>query len=143
MDLVDLLKMKGEWVGRGSMTIGNQTGDIEEYIKVEGTDKEWALSYIRKSLITFPGRSVLHNEIGYMRTENMGLLLSSGSFEILDWITANNQYEQVNGSPDSRNMTRKVTFPVANAMKWENAMEVDHRGNWVSHTTETTFTKVA
>ncbi|MEP3019037.1 MAG: hypothetical protein ABJO59_12060 [Tateyamaria sp.] len=125
------------------MTVGDHAGEIEEYLKLETTDKDNSLSYIRKSRITFPERTVLHNEIGYMRTDGMALLLSSGSYEILDWITATAQYEQVAGSADSRNMVRIVEIPHTETMFWRNSMEVDHRGSWVSHTTETKFSAIS
>jgi THAP4-like, heme-binding beta-barrel domain len=143
MDLQDLLKMEGDWVGTGSMTIGSHSGSIEEFISFENTDKPNSLSYMRKSRITFPGRVVLHNEIGYMRTVGMGLLLSTGSYEILDWVESQKRYEQVAGSADSRNMVRKVEFIDDQTMVWNNSMEVDHGGNWVSHTTETRFVAIS
>lgn len=142
MDIENLLLMKGEWIGLGSMTIGAHSGEIAEYIDLDTTDRDNSLSYIRKSRITFPTRVVLHNEVGYMRTDGMGLLLSTGSYEILDWIEASSRYEQVAGSSDSRNMIREVTFPQDQSMVWENSMEVNHRGSWVSHTTRTEFTLV-
>ena len=67
MVLEDLLKMRGEWVGTGEMTVGDNQGPIQEYLKLEETDIEGCLSYIRKSRIDFPGRPTLHNECGYMR----------------------------------------------------------------------------
>jgi hypothetical protein len=139
MELDELLKMKGEWVGTGKMSVGEHEGDIQEYIKLEETDVEGCLSYIRKSRIDFPGRPTLHNELGYMQTNEMGLLLSRGSYEILDWNDSTQQYEQVASSPDSKDMIRKVTFPSETKMIWDNSMQVDHRGNWVTHTAYTEF----
>jgi len=142
MELNELLKMRGEWVGSGNMTVGIHQGDIQEYLKLEETDVQGCLSYIRKSRIDFPGRSTLHNEIGYMQTNQMSLLLSGGSYEILKWVEGNFQYEQIASSPDSRNMTRKVLFKSETKMIWDNAMEVDHGGSWVVHTAYTEFRSI-
>ncbi|WP_019275594.1 hypothetical protein [Vibrio coralliilyticus] len=142
MELNELLKMKGEWVGTGKMSVGENVGEIQEYIKLEETDVEGCLSYIRKSRIDFPGRPMLHNELGYMQTSEMGLLLSRGSYEILEWNKSTQQYEQVASSPDSKEMIRKVTFPTDTKMIWDNSMQVDHRGHWVTHTAYTEFVSI-
>ena len=142
MELSDLIKMKGEWVGTGKMTVGDHEGAVKEYIKLEETDVEGCLSYIRKSRIDFPGRPTTHNELGYMQTSEMGLLLSRGSYEILNWNDATGQYEQIASSPDSKEMVRKVSFPSSTQMIWDNHMQVDHGGNWVLHTAYTEFDSI-
>jgi hypothetical protein len=138
----ELLKMKGEWVGTGVMTVGDQEGPITEYLKLEGTDIDSCLSYIRKSRIDFPGRPLLHNELGYMQTDEVQLLLSGGSYVILPWNKRSLSYEQSAGSPDSKDMVRMVTFPSAKEMVWDNKMLVNHGGHWVPHTAVTRFISI-
>lgn len=142
MDEKLFLLMEGEWIGTGEMTVGNREGAIIEALKLEPTDFPLTFSYIRKSRITFQSRTALHNEFGYMRAGDMSLLLSRGSYEILEWVEKEQLYRQIASSPDSRNMTRKVQFPNPFEMVWDNAMEVDHQGQWVKHTAVTKFTSI-
>ncbi|MCP4368888.1 MAG: hypothetical protein GY797_12355 [Deltaproteobacteria bacterium] len=72
----------------------------------------------------------------------MALLLSRGSYEILEWNDKDGFYRQIASSPDSRNMIRKVTFPKPYEMVWDNEMEVQHDGHWVKHTAVTSFTSI-
>ena len=135
-------KMLGEWVGLGTMTVGSAKGDITEYLKLEPTDFPNNLSYVRKSRIVFHDRTLLHNEIGYMKPNGAELMLSRGSYVILGWDNAQKQYAQIAGSNDSRNMTRKVTFPSPDEMVWDNDMEVQHDSHWARHTAITTFKSI-
>ena len=76
-------------------------------------------SYIRKSRISFQGHTALHNEFGYMGANDMSLMLSRGSYEVLEWVKVEELYRQVASSPDSRNMVRKVLFPQPFEMVWK------------------------
>jgi len=142
MDQNQLSFMAGEWTGIGTMTVGNNNGDVIESLLLDQTDFVSCLSYKRNSRITFSNHVSLHNEIGYIRLSDVGLLLSRGSYIILPWDPAQNAYVQSAGSPDSRNMKRQVTFLPNNQMTWHNSMEVNVQGNWVTHTVNSTFTSV-
>lgn len=142
MDAALLEKMKGDWVGIGTMTVGTHVGDVVEYLKIEPTDFPTCLSYVRKSRITFPGRVVTHNELGYFRTTDVALLLSRGSYVILPWSEPDAAYVQAVGSPDSRNMHRKVNFAATGEMTWDNSMEVNQQGQWVTHTVKAVFSTI-
>jgi hypothetical protein len=125
MEQQQLLKMLGVWAGVGTMTVGNDTGDVIEYLQLDSTDFPTCLVYMRKSRITFGNRVSMHNEIGYMRTSDAALLLSRGSYIILPWDETEQAYVQAIGSPDSRNMKRKVLYPSPDKMVWDNSMEVN------------------
>lgn len=132
--------MLGEWVGVGTTVFSHGTIQIEatitEYLNVEETDREHCFSYIRRSRIVVPPAVprpemvMLHNELGYMRTDGIGLLLSRGSSVNLQWEAASGKYVQINGhdqpneTGDTRNMTRKVEFPTDEQMIWDAAMQV-------------------
>ena len=121
------------------MTIGSMQGPIQEYVRLETTDRTECLSYVRHSRIVIGGQTALHNEVGYMRSTDIGLLLSRGSYVILPWDDVLGGYLQAAGSPDTRNMTRKVTLSIDGQMTWDAVMEVQHGGVWVAHTILTTF----
>ena len=135
--------MNGEWAGTGTMTVGEHEGSVVDYVKLEPTDTEDCFSYVRQSRITFPDRMALHDEVCYMRLEDMGLMLSRGSYVILDWDDECGYYKQVASSPDSRGMTRKVQFPSSHEMIWDNDMEVNQRGHWVRHLAVTRFISIS
>lgn len=139
MNPLDLSKLLGEWFGVGTMTIGTMQGTIQEYVRLETTDRTECLSYVRHSRIVISGQSALHNELGYMRETDISLLLSRGSYVILPWDASLGGYRQAAGSPDTRNMTRKVTMSADGRMTWDAAMEVQHGAVWVTHTILTTF----
>lgn len=136
-------KLLGEWTGSGEMTVGEHVGKILESIKIENTDISTCYSYIRKSSIDFGQRVTLHNEMGYIKPDGTDLLLSRGSYIIMIWDDATQSYNQTAGSKDSKNMIRKITFNSPAEMTWDNVMDVDHGGNWVSHTANTVFTRIA
>lgn len=139
MNPLDLSKLIGEWFGVGSMTIGSMQGTIQEYVRLETTDRTECLSYVRHSRIVIGGQVVMHNELGYMRATDVSLLLSRGSYVILLWDPSLGGYRQAVSSPDTRNMTRKVTLSSSGQMTWDAAMEVQEAGVWVVHTILTTF----
>jgi hypothetical protein len=136
---LDPSKLIGEWFGVGTMTIGTMQGTIQEYVRLETTDRTECLSYARHSRIVIGGQSALHNEVGYIRATDISLLLSRGSYVILPWDASLGGYRQGAGSPDTRNMTRKVTMSADGKMTWDAAMEVQQGGVWVAHTILTTF----
>lgn len=139
MSSLDLSKLIGEWFGLGTMAIGGMQGTIQEYVRLEPTDRTECLSYVRHSRIVIGGQSALHNEVGYMRATDISLLLSRGSYVILPWDASLGGYRQAASSSDTRNMTRKVTMGANGQMTWDAAMEVQHGGVWVVHTILTTF----
>lgn len=143
MNIVDLCTLIGEWFGVGSMTIGPLQGTIQEYVRLDTTDRTECLSYLRHSRIRIDGQSALHNEMGYLRSTDISLLLSRGSYVILPWDPSLGGYRQAAGSPDTRNMTRKVTMSSAGEMTWDAAMEVQEGGVWITHTILTTFTSLS
>lgn len=144
---LDLSGLIGEWFGVGTISIGNMQGTIQEYVRLETTDRIECLSYIRHSRIVIGGQSALHiggqsalhNEAGYIRATDISLLLSRGSYVILPWDASLGGYRQAEGSPDTRNMTRKVSIAADGIMTWDSAMEVQQGGVWVTHTILTTF----
>lgn len=142
MDLKELQRMQGEWIGLGTMTVGPNTGDVEEYLRIEATDFPTCFAYIRKSRITFGPRSVTHNELGYLRTTDASLLLSRGSFIILPWSDTEKCYVQSTGSSDSRGMRRAIAFSASGQMVWENSMEVNVQGVWQKHTVNAVFSSI-
>ena len=142
MKTAQVLKTIGEWTGTGTMTVGNHVGAIVEYMRVEPTDIADCVLYVRKSRINFKTRSVLHNETGYIRPDSVQLMLSRGSYIIMEWKPANNAYEQVVGSPDSRNMIRTISFQGTTGMTWDNVMDVRRGNRWATHTANTAFVSV-
>ncbi len=139
MNPIHLSTLIGEWFGVGTMTIGALQGTIQEYVRLETTDRTECLSYVRHSRIVIGGRSALHNELGYMRGTDISLLLSRGSYVILPWDDTLGGYRQAAGSADTRNMTRKVILSADGQMTWDAAMEVQQGGMWVKHAFITTF----
>ena len=139
MNPLDLSKLIGEWFGVGTMTIGSMQGPIQEYVRLETTDRAKCLSYVRHSRIVIGGQTALHNELGYMRDTDISLLLSRGSYVILPWDASTGGYRQTAGSDDTRNMTRKVILAADGKMTWDASMEVQQGGMWVPHTILTTF----
>jgi hypothetical protein len=150
-------KMLGEWVGTGTTKFSHDKMQIEakitEYLNVEATDRPNSFSYIRRSRIIVPATgqrpemAMLHNELGYMRTDGIGLLLSRDSSVNLEWKANLGYYFQINGqdqsneTDDTRNMSRKVEFPTDEKMIWDAAMQVldSKSGDWGDHTAFTTF----
>jgi hypothetical protein len=139
MNPLDLSKVLGEWYGYGTMTIGSMQGTIKEYVRLELTDRADCLSYLRHSRILIGAQTALHNELGYMRPTDISLMLSRGSYIILNWSDGDNEYRQAAGSPDTRNMRRQVTLLSTGQMKWDASMEVQQVSAWVPHTIITTF----
>lgn len=142
MDPSQFALLRGEWTGTGKMTMGTLLGDVVEYVRMEATDSPEILSYIRKSRIQFPGRVAVHNELGFIRLKSVSLMLHRGTYNILEWDDEAQQYSMVSGSPDTRQMTRKITLANAASMHWYNFMEVLHQSNWISHEVETQFTSL-
>lgn len=138
MNAIDLSKFVGEWFGNGTMTMGSLGGTIEEYVRIEATDLSGCLAYIRHSRIVIAGQIEAHNEQGYMRASDITLMLSRGSYVVLTWDPALGLYSQTASSPDTRNMTRKVTLSATGTMTWDSRMEVEE-GTWVPHTILTNF----
>ena len=139
MNPLDLTTLIGEWFGVGTMTIGPMQGVIQEYVRLETTDRADCLSYVRHSRIVIAGQTALHNELGYMRPTDISLLLSRGSYVILPWDASAGGYRQSAGSPDTRNMARKVILAADGQMTWDATMEVQQGGVWVPHAILTTF----
>lgn len=139
MDPAQFALLRGEWTGMGTMTMGSLKGDVVEYVRMEATELNDVVSYVRKSRISFPGRIAVHNELGFIRVASVSLMLHRGTYNILEWDEKKQYYSMVAGSPDTRVMTRKITFKEETSMHWYNFMEVNHGGNWVSHEVETDF----
>lgn len=142
MDGEEIYRLAGEWIGKGHMTMGGSTGEVSEYVRMERTDAPDILSYVRKSTIVFPGRSAVHNELGFIRPDSVSLMLHRGTYNILQWDATQQHYAMVAGSADTRQMTRKITVTGAASMHWHNFMEVKQGSTWVSHTVETDFSSL-
>ena len=139
MDPAQFALLRGEWTGVGKMTMGTLVGDVVEYVRMEATESPEIVSYIRKSRIKFPGRDAMHNELGFIRLKSVSLMLHRGTYNILEWDDRRQHYSMVAGSPDTRQMTRKITLSDPASMHWHNFMKVLHLGKWVSHKVETDF----
>jgi hypothetical protein len=146
--------MEGEWIGIGPVVSGPFKGTTDEFLKLERSGTEGLFSYIRRSRIvddTDPKRVLIHNELGYMGIEWITLLLARNTKTYIELIGKDDSYPyiktytQTNGTPDSRNMVRKVEIVSPSEMVWDNQMEVDHggRGGWVPHTVRTTFKSIS
>lgn len=174
MDQITLKKMAGEWTGTGQMTVGDCIGHITEYLKIEETDLEFTYSYIRKSSINFTrGKAngtcdphtpdvVLHNELGYITAKHRdrrgnekqagtNLLLSRGSYIIMNWSDDNGAFveDNDNSSPDSKDMKRTISQNNDATMIWDNVMMVDQGRRdqegkiiWASHNVTTEFSRI-
>ena len=142
MESTKLAMLLGEWTGVGKMTMGAQVGEVVEYVRMDATESPDILSYVRKSRISFVGRSAVHNERGFIRTKSVSLMLHRGTYNILEWDEQLQHYSMVAGSPDTRQMTRKITLNAPNSMHWYNFMEVQHGMSWVSHEVETDFSSL-
>jgi len=138
----DLAILVGEWFGTGKMTVGAHEGVISEHVIMERTDNEERLVYTRHSRIEFPGRVVAHHEVGYTGLEDLSLLLSRGSYVRLVWDEKEFLFKQVDSTPDTRNMKRKIVLSNGHKMHWDAEMEVNQRGEWVKHTIVTDFVLV-
>lgn len=142
MDETMFSMLLGEWTGAGKMTMGTLIGDVVEYVRMEATESPEIVSYVRKSRISFPGRNAIHNELGFIRAKSVSLMLHRGTYNVLEWDEKLQHYSMVAGSPDTRQMTRKITLTSPAAMHWYNFMEVQHGSGWVSHEVETSFSSL-
>ncbi len=135
----DLMAMVGEWLGTGKMVVGPHDGYITEHVIIDRTDRDDHVIYTRHSRIEFPGRIVLHHEVGYTGLADLSLLLSRGSYVRLAWDDKTQEFRQVASTPDTRNMRRKVILKSGHEMVWDAVMEVNQGGQWVQHTILTNF----
>jgi len=143
MKLEELHKAVGDWVGTGTMNVGHHSGPTFERLTIEPTDFPDSFSYIRKSRIAFPGRDLLHHEIGYLKVDSASIMLSRGTYVILDWNEKTKQYEYNTSSDGTRDVVRTITFQDDTIMMWDSTMEVLQRGEWQRHLACTEFRLVA
>ena len=169
MDLETLVKMLGEWVGKGSTTFPMNgrdiTASLEEYLRIEKTDNENVFAYIRKSTIDGgPRGSLLHNEMGYftaahaIQVGRIGkeiivkagtkLLLSRGSVIIMEWDGTSYVQIEESSSKDTISMRREISYNDQNdTMSWNNTMKVDKSeeqdgSKFVPHSVSTDFKRI-
>ncbi len=139
----DFALLRGEWIGTGPFTLGKFVGTATEYVRLDSTDLPDAYSYVRHSRIVIPNAPAnTHNETGFIRTKSVGLMLSRGTYNILAWNSAQQEYQQVAGSDDTKGMLRKITIVNAGEIKWYNYMQVLFEGQWVEHVVDTHFFSV-
>ena len=134
--------LEGEWIGSGPFIFGPfPAGEATEYVRIEATDIATAYSYVRRSRITANGAPArIHNETGFIRTKSIGLMLSKGTWNILEWQDATGDYRQVAASPDTQDMQRKITVVSPSELLWENFMRVHTSGGqWFDHSVVTRF----
>lgn len=143
MNPQDFALLRGEWIGSGPFTLGPFVGTAFEYIRLESADIPDVYSYVRRSRIEIPGAPPnTHNESGFIRLKSIGLMLSRGTYNILEWNDATGDYRQVAGSADTQDMQRKITVINAGEIQWHNFMKVLFQGQWVDHTVDTRFSSI-
>jgi hypothetical protein len=143
MDPEDFALLRGEWIGSGPFTLGNLVGTATEYIRLESSDLPEAYAYVRRSRIELQGGGAnTHNETGFIRLQTIGLMLSRGTYNILEWNAGTGDYRQIAGSNDTQDMIRHITVVTQGEIKWHNYMKVLYQGQWVDHTVETHFFSV-
>ncbi len=131
MTIAEIKDMIGEWTGHGAMTItahgerNSRTGAVTEYLKIEETDVEDCVSYIRKCNINIDGDIQLHNEMGYIRLDKLIVILSRGTVAHLPWSDEENGYVQDGiATPETVNMVKTIRNISAVEMTWRNVMDV-------------------
>jgi len=140
MDPRDFALLRGEWIGTGPFALGPFVGTATEYVRLEFSDLPDAYSYVRRSRIVIPNAPAnTHNETGFIRLTTIGLMLSRGTYNILDWNDASGDYRQIAGSADTKGMQRKITVINKGEIQWYNFMNVLYQGQWVEHTVNTHF----
>jgi hypothetical protein len=140
MDPTEFSLLHGEWVGSGPFTLGPFVGTATEYVRIEIADIINTYSYVRRSRIVVQNAPPnTHNETGFIRLKSIGLMLSRGTYNILEWNDATGDYRQVAGSSDTKDMQRKITVVNSAEIKWHNYMKVFFEGAWVDHTVDTHF----
>lgn len=147
-----LYAMLGEWRGEGTTTIeGLPEMKIVEHLSIRETDNPDMLAYVRRSRIENfrgPGQPpVFHDELGYMGKTGARLLLSRGSYVVLEWNDHRYEQDPDAPSPDTREMFREVSYPAYDRMRWLNEMLIkrpSHGGEpqWIKHGVDVTFVVV-
>ncbi len=143
MNPQDFALLRGEWIGSGPFTLGPFVGTAYEYVRLEAADIPDVYAYVRRSRIVIPHAPAnTHNETGFIRPKSIGLMLSRGTYNILEWNDATGDYRQVAGSADTQDMQRRITVVNPGEIVWHNFMRVLFQGQWVDHTVDTTFSSI-